>query len=167
MLDKISNAKSITRTQFIPLFEKLDGSKTLDNLWHSGSIYRKKTKVFGQPLAFQELVRFVRNNKDKKPAFVFDGAIQLVRAINGSRVNTVSEIMMIYNCVAFTNLNKNSIKVLTEEDGVQLKSHRNAFRGVDYENYCSLVKEISTHLGLRNMMEADSFSTVSIGRHSG
>lgn len=157
ILDTIADEKNLTTRRFIPLFEKLVGSKTQNALWHSGSIFRMKSKVFNHPKHFQYLVRYIRANKSKSPSKVFEGAKQRVDIIEGSGINTVTEIMMTYNRRQFANLNKNPITVLKEEGGVALKAHRNSFTGKDYEVYCNLVTEISYQLGLRNMLEADSF----------
>jgi len=157
VLDAIADTPNLAKHQFIPLLEKLVGSRTEDRLWHSGSIFRKKTTVFNHPRQFQRLVQFIREHLDDTPSIVFDGAKQIVEGIEGSGVNTVTEIMMTYNPGRFANLNKNPIKVLGEEANVHIKSSRNSFNGYDYALYCDLVAEISRKLGLRNMLEADSF----------
>ena len=157
LLDEIADTIKLTRAKFIPIFERLVGGAGIKALWHSGSIYRKKKTVFDHSAEFQELVRYVRKNKSKPAAEVFNQCKLLAEKIVGSGVNTVTEIMMTYDCNRFANLNANPIDVLINEAGVSIKKHRNSYKGNDYEEYCELVKEICEVLGLRNMLEADSF----------
>lgn len=157
LLDEIADTVKLTSVKFIPIFERLVGGVGIKALWHSGSIYRKKKTVFDHPAEFQELVRYVRNNKDKPASTVFSQCKLLAEKIAGSGVNTVTEIMMTYDYNRFANLNANPIDVLINEAGVNIKKHRNSYKGDDYEEYCEMVTEISEVLGLRNMLEADSF----------
>jgi HKD family nuclease len=157
LLDEIADTAKLTRAKFIPIFERLVGGAGIKALWHSGSIYRKKKTVFDHAAEFQELVRYVRNNKDKHASEVFCQCKLLAEKIIGSGVNTITEIMMTYDHNRFANLNANPIDVLINEAGVNIKKHRNSYKGGDYEEYCELVTEISEVLGLRNMLEADSF----------
>ncbi|MGV3686236.1 MAG: hypothetical protein ACO1NS_11455 [Daejeonella sp.] len=83
--------------------------------------------------------------------------MELIKNIKGSGVNTMTEIMMTYNFSDFANLNSNPITVLKQEGGVKLKTSRDSFNGVEYEEYCELVKEIREHFHLKSMLEADSF----------
>ena len=69
-------------------------------------------------------------------------AKEMVKNVNGAAVNYVTEIMMTYNSVDFANINRNPITVLKEEGGVKIKAHSSSYKGVDYSEYCDLVKEI-------------------------
>lgn len=157
VLESIRTAENLSVDRFTNLFEQLVGAAGIKALWHSGSIYRKKTLIFNQQLEFQNLVRFIHDNSHKSPSFVFDGAKAIVQGISGSGVNTVTEIMMTYNPGKFANLNDNPITVLRRVAIVQIPAHRNTFNGRRYQLYCELIQEISNELGLRNMLEADSF----------
>ena len=88
---------------------------------------------------------------------MFENAKIKVNLIEGAAVNYITEIMMTYNNNDFANMNKNPLTVLREEGGVNLKAHSSSFKGVDYAEYCELIEEISTKLGLNDMLEADSF----------
>lgn len=157
ILDTIADTRHLTKNNFIPLFEKLVGSSKEYSLWHSGSIYRMKSHVFNYPKEFQKLVNFVRDNIHEQTSTVYISGINLIKNIYGSGVNTLTEILMTYDRGKFANLNKNPITVLSKEGGVKLKVNSNSFSGDDYELYCQLILEISNQLGLRNMLEADSF----------
>ncbi len=157
ILDEIADSPKLTKTKFIPLLEQLVGGAGIKALWHSGSIYRKKKTVFDHAPEFQSLVRYVRKNKGDPPSAVFSSAKVLADRIVGSGVNTVTEIMMTYNYHRFANLNANPIDVLINQAHVKIKKHRNSYNGKDYQEYCELVNEICEMLGLRNMLEADSF----------
>ncbi len=156
LLDEIAEIPNISREAFIPLFEQLVGGAGIKRSWHSGSIYRKKTFVFDHAHQFQEVVRFVRQNRNQPAGIVFEQANVLVSLVGGSGVNTVTEIMMTYQPSLFANLNTNPITVLRNEGDVLLPAHRNSFHGPQYELYCDLIREICQQLGLRDMLEADS-----------
>lgn len=147
----------MTQKQFEPLLDQLVGSKDDYNLWHSGSLYRLRRSVYPYYKEFRDLVRYIRDNKNKSTETVFENAKIKVNLIEGAAVNYITEIMMTYNNNDFANMNKNPLTVLREEGGVNLKAHSSSFKGVDYAEYCELIEEISTKLGLNDMLEADSF----------
>ena len=55
------------------------------------------------------------------------------------------------------NINRNPITVLIKEAHVDLKDHSSKFSGTDYQQYNEIVKEIALKLGLKDMLQADSF----------
>ena len=156
VLDKIANIKSISKKEFAPLLDALVGSKGKPGMWKSGSLFRLRRNVYPYFKEFQKLVKYIRENKNQKPGILFTKANKLVNPIEGASVNYVTEIMMTYNPSRFANMNKNPITVLRKEGDVNIKATSSSFNGDDYEEYCELVKEISTKLGLKNMLEADS-----------
>jgi len=157
ILNLIADNPKLTRKQFEPLLDNLVGSKDVDSLWHSGSLYRLRKFVYPYYNEFRQLVLYIRDHKSDPAGIVFEKAKEMVSFIEGAAVNYVTEIMMTYNSSNFANLNKNPITVLKEEGGVKLKSHSSSFNGSDYEKYTLLVKEVCFKLGLKNMLEADSF----------
>ena len=157
VLDQIADNSRLTQKQFEPLLDSLVGSKEENNLWHSGSLFRLRRSVYPYFREFRDLVRFIRDNQNKPASIVFDSAKEKVKGIKGAAVNYITEIMMTYNYDNFANMNRNPITVLKREGGVNMKAHSSSFTGSDYDEYCELIKEISTKLGLKNMLEADSF----------
>jgi HKD family nuclease len=157
ILNRIADNKSLSQKEFEPLLDRLVGSKNVDNLWHSGSLFRLRRSVYPYYKNFQDLVRFVRDNRNKPVDVVFEKAKDKVRLIKGAGENYITEIMMTYNFLDFANLNKNPITVLKKEGGVNIKASSSSFNGNDYHEYCELIKEICANLGLKNMLEADSF----------
>jgi len=157
ILNSIAENSHLTRRQFEPLLDQLVGSKEHKNLWHSGSLFRLRRSVYPYYKEFRDLVKFIRDNKNNSSEFVFNKAKAKVKLIEGAGVNYITEIMMTYNCTDFANLNQNPIKVLREEGGVKIKANSTSFNGSDYEEYCELIEEISSKLGLKDMLEADSF----------
>lgn len=157
ILNSIADNSHLTQKQFEPLLDQLVGSKDDFNLWHSGSLFRLRRSVYPYYKEFRDLVRYIRDNKNKSAEFVFDNAKIKVNLIEGAAVNYITEIMMTYNHNDFANMNRNPITVLREEGGVNLKAHSSSFKGIDYAEYCELIEEISSKLGLNNMLEADSF----------
>jgi len=157
VLNQIADDSQLTQKKFEPLLDKLVGSKEVYSLWHSGSLYRLRKEVYPYYHEFQELIIFIRNNKKKNAEIVFEKAKRMVSEIRGAAVNYITEIMMSYNPKDFANINNNPITVLKEEGGVKIKAHSSSYKGADYAEYCELVKEISTKLQLKDMLEADSF----------
>lgn len=157
VLDEIADNSKLTQKQFEPLLDTLVGSKEDYNLWHSGSLFRLRRFVYPYYKEFRDLVRYIRENKSLPASVVFKNAKEKVKLIEGASVNYITEIMMTYNYNDFANMNRNPITVLKKEGGVNIKAHSSSFTEFDYEEYCELVKEISSELGLKNMLEADTF----------
>lgn len=157
VLDEIADNPKLIQKQFEPLLDTLVGSKEDYNLWHSGSLFRLRRFVYPYYKEFRDLVRYIRENKSLPASVVFKNAKEKVKLIEGAAVNYITEIMMTYNHNDFANMNRNPITVLKKEGGVNIKAHSSSFTEFDYEEYCELVKEISSELGLRNMLEADTF----------
>ena len=157
ILDQIADNTRLTQAQFEPLLDSLVGSKDEYNLWHSGSLFRLRRSVYPYFKEFRDLVRYIRDNKNQSADIVFENAKEKVKMIEGAAVNYITEIMMTYNNKEFANMNKNPLTVLRTEGGVNIKASSSSFSGADYDEYCELIKEICSKLGLQNMLEADSF----------
>lgn len=157
VLDEIADATLLTQARFEKLLDSLVGSKDQYNLWHSGSLFRLRKKVYPHFKKFQILVKYIRINSSKSPAEVFARAKELVGEIEGAGINYITEIMMTYNNLVFANLNKNPITVLKVKGDVNIKATSETFNGPDYQEYCDLIKEICQKLKLKDMLEADSF----------
>lgn len=157
ILDQIADNTRLTQAQFEPLLDSLVGSKDEYNLWHSGSLFRLRRSVYPYFKEFRDLVRYIRDNKNQTAEIVFENAKEKVKMIEGAAVNYITEIMMTYNNKDFANMNKNPLTVLRTEGGVNIKASSSSFSGADYDEYCELIKEICSKLGLQNMLEADSF----------
>ena len=157
ILDQIADNTRLTQAQFEPLLDSLVGSKDEHNLWHSGSLFRLRRSVYPYFKEFRDLVRYIRDNKNQTAEIVFENAKEKVKMIEGAAVNYITEIMMTYNNKDFANMNKNPLTVLRTEGGVNIKASSSSFSGADYDEYCELIKEICSKLGLQNMLEADSF----------
>ena len=158
ILDQIADNPKLTQKRFEPILDRLVVRKGEEyRLWHSGSLFRLRNKVYPYFKEFRDLILYVRANKDRRPEIVFDEAKQKVSFIEGAAINYVTEILMTYNNKEFANMNRNPLTVLRQEGGVNLKAHSSSFTGSDYEEYCELIKEICSKLGLKDMLEADSF----------
>jgi HKD family nuclease len=157
VLNRIADRTHLPQVSFEPLLDQLVGSEGEYRFWHSGSLFRLRRKVYPYYQEFQQLVRFIRANVHLKPAQIFTEARELVGQIEGAGVNYIAEIMMTYASKKFANLNKNPITVLKHEGDANIRSTSESFHGDNYEEYCELISEISKELGLRDMLEADSF----------
>ncbi len=157
VLDKIANDNSLTEKKFIDLLDVLAGKAGKNKLWHSGSLHRKRDLIYPNYKEFQELVRYVKKHSSDSAASVYSMAKNMIGKIDGAGPNYVAEIMMTYNPNDYANINKNPLTVLREKGGLNLKASSTSYNGIDYQEYCEIVKEINKKLGLRNMLEADSF----------
>jgi len=157
VLDAIANDNKLSKANFAIHLDALVSKAGEQGWWHSGSLFRNRRSVYNHYKAFQNLVRYIKDNKNGNASVVFDVAKNQVSKIDGAGTNYVTEIMMTYNSKDFANLNNNPVTVLTLEGGVHMKATPSAYTGTDYEKYCDLVKEISNKIGLRDMLEADAF----------
>ena len=157
VLNEIADNSRLTRKQFEPLLDRLVGCKGQKSLWYSGSLYRKRRSVYQYYKQFRDLVLYIREHRAQAPSVVFEKAKVMIQAINGAGVNYLTEIMMTYNPKAFANMNDNPLTVLRVEGRVNIKASPTSYSGNDYQEYCDLIGEISAKLGLKNMLEADSF----------
>lgn len=160
VLNQIADSPRLTEQQFAKLLDRLVGSKGQIRLWYSGSLFRLRRSVYPYFRQFRELVRYIREHRHAPAATVFDGAMHLVQAIEGASVNYVTEIMMTYNPAQFANLNKNPLTTLHKHGAVNIKGTAAAYNGGDYKVYCELVQDVASLLGLKSMLEADSFFDV-------
>lgn len=157
VLNSIADHPKLTEVIFASLLDKLVGSAEEYNLWHSGSVYRLRRSVYPYHKEFQKLVRFVRDNSESDAYIVFTKGKEIINAIEGAGINYLTEIMMTYNPKTFANMNKNPLTVLRTQGGLNIKAASTSYNGLEYAEYCEIIKEICTHLNLRNMLEADSF----------
>ncbi|WP_431471856.1 hypothetical protein I5168_11495 [Nonlabens sp. SCSIO 43208] len=157
LLQEISDNSRLSQNRFEEIIDSLVGSAGYGSLWQSGSLFRQRFKVYECKNEFQNLVKFVIENKKKPTSAVFSGAKELVKKVNGASINYATEIMATIQPNRFAILNRNPITVLDQEAGVYFKSHSSSFNGNDYAEYCLLIREITEELDLENMLEADSF----------
>ena len=164
VLNKIADTESLTKDKFKGLLDELTGGDPNHYAyWHSGGLSRGKNGKEGKSgiydawRQFSKLVRFIKENKEESPSFVFEHGKVLLSKINFAGINYLTEIMMTYNSSKFANMNNNPIKVLKKQAGLNIKTTPYAYDGADYQEYCLLITEMCDELGLKNMLEADSF----------
>jgi HKD family nuclease len=157
LLDEIVTSTRLTQTRFAEIIDDLVGRKGQHGLWRSGSLLRLRLNVHKCQSEFKDLVKFIKKNQQQEAGKIFINAKKYVEKVKGARMNYVAEIMMTYQPDRFANLNSNPISVLKEEAGVYYKSHSDSYTAEDYQQYCGVIQEICKELGLKNMLEADSF----------
>lgn len=156
VLDEMADTRKLTKKRFITLLDKLVSGR--GRSWRSNGLQRGKKDIYKSQEEFLQLVRFIRDNAEKSPKFVFPKAKELIAPIEGASINYVTEIMASYNPNNFAILNASPYKVLTTEAGIRF-GHKTLkfFDGDDYAYFCTLMKEIYTKLGFSDMLEVDSF----------
>lgn len=164
VLNKIISTKNLSNNEYRDLIDELaGGSPKHGRYWHSNGLSRGKAGKQGNPGIYQsqnkviELIQFVKSNKNRSEKYVFETGMMFIQDIPYAGVNFLTEIMMTYNPQKFANLNNNPLKVLNEYTSLTLKKNKQSYTGNDYSSYCNYVREINEALGLRNMLEADSF----------
>lgn len=157
LLNEIITINRLTQDRFEDIIDSLVGVAGQKALWKSGSLYRNRRFVYNSKNEFRELVQFIKEHQNNLSNDVFTEAKVLVENVHGARVNYITEIMMTFQPNRFANLNSNPIIVLKKEAGVYFKAHSDSFSGQNYQDYCLLIEEICNELGLKNMLEADSF----------
>ena len=156
VLDRIAS-KSHPQKKFEAMLEELVGKEKLPGLWYSNGMYRHKGDIFNQQAAFRKLIKSIKSNIGLSPALIYTEAKHITHQIKGAGPNFIGEIMMTYAPDKLANINRNPITVLIKEAHVDLKDHSSKFSGTDYQQYNEIVKEISLKLGLKDMLQADSF----------
>jgi len=164
ILDKMISKKTMLNTEFRDLLDELvGGSKKHKQYWSSNGLFRGKTGrkgglgVYDKQKEFNELVKFVKENREESEEYVFGNGMKLIQAIPYVGVNYLTEIMMTYNYHKFANLNKNPLTVLNAYTSLNLTMNKQNYSGKYYAQYCGYVTEIMNVLGIRNMLEVDSF----------
>lgn len=155
ILEDFASDRPIGESEFKELYELLVGKKgeSENRCWYSGSIFRHKGKTIKDRENFRNLVRVIKANVHLSPAQMWS----VLRDINVKGVggNIKAEILMTFSPNKFPNLNKNPIGSLRKA-GCFLKKP-SSFSGQDYESYSELLKEMAVNLGLKNLLEVDSF----------
>lgn len=154
-LDLLASSRRMTREEFSYIYDELVGWKghADERYFYSNGLFRGKTDTVNDFKKYRELVRLIKENQNKSPKDLWT----LVKPFKVKQVgeNGKAEIMMTYAPEKFPNLNKNPIRSM-QEVGCFLKNP-SSFNGNDYQEYYFLLKEISEELGLKDMMEVDSF----------
>ncbi|MBN2769207.1 MAG: hypothetical protein JXR90_00775 [Spirochaetes bacterium] len=156
VLDEIAETKDLTQDVFASLLDKLTGAKNISSLWRSGSLFRLRKKIYPQYNKFQELVRYIRENRNGNLDQVFDNGKKIIEKIDYAGINYLTEIMLTYNINDFANMNNNPLTVLIKEAELGIKKTPSSYNSNDYKEYCDIIKDISNQLGLKNMLEADT-----------
>lgn len=154
VLEKLASKDVKDKNSFISHFDSLI---TGPHYWSSGNMQRNKTDIYENWKSFQKLVRFVQANSTRDAEFLFQKGKVLLNDIRGAGINYLTEILMTFDPKRFANMNKNPLTVLTEEAGLNIHKHSSSYNGESYQDYCELIKEISSQLGIKDMIEADNF----------
>lgn len=157
LLIEIVDSNRLTQNRFEDIIDLLVGKSGQTALWKSGSMNRHKTKVYDCKNEFRTLVKYIKENQTLSSKVVFSKAKELVKNVYGAGINYNTEIMMTFQPDRFANLNDNPITVLKKEAGVYFKATSSSYNGEDYQEYCSITREICDQLQLKNMLEVDSF----------
>jgi HKD family nuclease len=149
--------KKISEKDFKIGYEKLVGAKgtTHNRYWSSNNLFRGKTTVIDQYKQFINLLNYINDNQRKAPSIIFDGAKRHTDKINRVGINVLTEVLLTFDTKRFPALNQNSIDAL-DFVGCRLPN-KNSLKGIDYEEYANLMKEIRDRFEMTTFAEVDYF----------
>ncbi len=167
-LEKIRTA-NLSEKEFFDLYEKLVGKAGEKSLWHSGSIYRGKSKVQKHHLRFKELLDEIYSNLDKD-SYELYSLVQVYikhgsnKKIDGMGPNILTEIFNTYRPSKFGVLNDNpltSIKFFGFEDFPNSQS----FKPENYRDFNLLLTGIMKAYKLTDLGQVDHFLNYIYWKH--
>jgi len=157
MILDVLNGKSVkTKTEFLESYEKLVGKTGQRGLWHSGSIFRMKSKVAPHYRRFLSMLDELRKNIGKEPAEVFEIAKRHFDSIHGLGGNVVTEILNTYMPTKYPILNKNPLSSL-KKLGLTNYPNQQSFHPETYAHYANLMTEVAKMCNFKNLGRVDHF----------
>jgi HKD family nuclease len=159
VINRMADAKSMSRDQFMADYELLVGKKGGTKLWHSGSVFRSKNQVAKKHELFLAMLRKMRRQNGEKPAVMFEEAMAAAQQIPGLGVNVVTEMMSTFDQEKYAALNKNPIESL-KELGYPLHSNlgKHAFSAEDYQQFVDVLHVLAKKNNFgSNLAQMDHF----------
>ncbi len=156
LIDRMAGDKDLTKPRFESLLDGLLGNDQ-PGLWHMPGLKAQRSSICRRYKAFAKLADYVRRQQSSPAATVYRGAMERAAEIEGVGQALLTALMITCNPTGFAWLGSIPVQVLRHEAGVHLKGEPTSFNPEDYGEYCLLIKEITTRLGLRDMLEAGSF----------
>ncbi|MEX0597027.1 MAG: phospholipase D-like domain-containing protein [Candidatus Paceibacterota bacterium] len=167
-LEKI-RTENLSKKDFFDLYENLVGKAGKKSLWHSGSIYRGKSKVQHHHLRFKELLDEIYSNLDKESHELYSLVQAYIKygsnkKIDGMGPNILTEIFNTYRPSKFGVLNDNpltSIKFFSFEDFPNSQS----FKPENYRDFNLLLTGIMKAYKLTDLGQVDHFLNYIYWKH--
>ncbi|AWI08897.1 phospholipase D-like domain-containing protein [Ereboglobus luteus] len=149
---------------FAAIYGKLVGERQGDKLWHSGSVYRSKTKVLNQWQEVMSMLREIESSVKLAPAKMYTMGETWIKKIHGIGPNIFTEFCHTLDPKRFSPLNNNPVTSLRWL-GVDYFPHPSAFNPEDYGRFCRCMDRLRERCDLANLGEADHFLNFIYWRH--
>ncbi|MBI5098794.1 MAG: hypothetical protein HZB30_06100 [Nitrospirae bacterium] len=158
---EIIRSSDLDEDKFFNYYESLVGRKDEKSLWHSGSIKRHKSKIFGGFQAFKKLVHDTVKYIDKSPQETFDNLSKYFKKgsdkkIRGVGPNIVTEIMHTYRPETFAVLNDNPLTSL-KYFGFEEFPNAQSFSATNYDDFNTLIAGFMKACSFETMGQVDHF----------
>lgn len=168
ILEKI-RTEDLSKEEFFELYEKLVGKAGEQSLWHSGSIYRGKSKVKNHYLRFKELLNEIHNNLELESAEIYRLVQVFIKKGSGKKIdgigpNILTEILNTYEPSKFAVLNDNpltSIKFFGFEDFPNPQS----FKPENYRDFNLFLTGLMKAFKLSDLGQVDHFLNYIYWKH--
>lgn len=155
-LDKLADMNPFVQKRFEVLYESLVGAKNVRRLWHSGSVFRHKSKVLAHGRRVTSLVRILRDNISSSPGDIYRIAGDSTEDIPGIGPNIITEILNTFAPDRFAVLNSNPLGSL-QKLGFKRYPAAPSFKPETYAEYCELLQLLRRRCKLKTLGEVDHF----------
>lgn len=157
VLNRIASQKMIPKEEAARYMDQLIGASGEQGFWNVNGLQGSKTAVVDQFEVFRDMIRYVRENRDEAPGYVFEGCQEFADKIKGVGVNMISEILISYEPRRFPKLNGNLVQILVDTGSLSMKKSVSKYNSDDYQKYSEIIWDFTDQLKIKTMVEADVF----------
>jgi len=160
ILEIIRN-KELTNEQFYNYYEQLVGKKGVKSLWHSGYLYRGKTKAKNDYLKFKTLLNKAYNNLDNNSEIIIKKLAEFYKKGNRNKIgsfgiNKVTEILNTYKTSKFAVVNKNPLSSL-KFFGFEKFPNPDNFKPENYRDFNIILSGLMNYCKFETLGQVDHF----------
>ncbi len=153
-----------TPQEFAAVYEKLVGERKGTKLWHSGSVYRSKSKVLSQWQDVLAMLREIEAARGRSPEEMYALGEKWMKQIHGIGPNIFTEFCHTLDPKRFTPLNNNPVTSLRWL-GVDDFPRPSAFKPEDYGRFCRCMDRLRARGSFADLGDADHFLNFVYWRH--
>jgi HKD family nuclease len=156
--------RKLSAQGFESIYQRLVGQSGRDKLWHSGSVYRSKTKVLDQWPEVVAMVQDIASDLRRSPEAMYAMGRRWIDEIGGLGPNIFTEFCHTLAPKRYAPLNNNpvtSLRCLRIDEF----PHPSAFQPADYARFCHCLDRVRKQCGFANLGETDHFLNFVYWRH--
>lgn len=155
--NRIASQKMMTDEEASKYMDRLIGTSGERGGWNVNGLQGSKSEIVNQFDGFRELVRFVRDNREQAPGYVFENCQEYARQIKGVGVNMITEILITYEPRRFPKLNSGLIQKMVDPGSLSIKKSIAKYNGDDYQKYTEIMWDYAALLKIKSMTGVDLF----------